>query len=55
MKDKIKVITEALLADVLHQETAQDQYNSLVRLEKGANAILMLLQAEEMLSKGTKK
>ena len=48
MKDKTDQLINHLLGDCIHAESATDLYNALVRLEKGADAVLALSRAKEL-------
>lgn len=49
MRQKINQLTTALIEDCLQADTPQDMFNALSRLEKGAVAILALIEAQEAL------
>ena len=49
IKDDLKQLASFLLADSLQQQTPQDLFNSLSRLEKGARAIKDMALAAEAL------
>jgi len=48
MKDKTDQLINHLLGDCIHAETSTDLYNALVRLEKGADAVLAVSRAKEL-------
>jgi hypothetical protein len=47
MRQKIEQLTEALVEDCVQSETPQDLFNALSRLEKGAQAISALVEAQK--------
>jgi len=49
IKDDLKQLANFLLQDSLQQQTAQELFNSLSRLEKGARAIKDIALAAEAL------
>jgi hypothetical protein len=48
MKEKTDQLINHLIGDCIHAENATDLYNALVRLEKGADAVLALSRAKEL-------
>jgi hypothetical protein len=47
MRQKIEQLTTALIEDCLQSESPQDLFNALSRLEKGSQAILALIEAQQ--------